>query len=618
MTICTRETQGTGVTCKGSPLTNAEVDNNFINIVADIADKQDASTALTTSTSFSGDITGAYNSTALAANTVGISELNTLNTASDGKVLKYVSSPTAGICWATASSGLSEDSVGITELDIAGTGASGSFVSYNAFSGGDFCWAVPPNQYINSATVSNNCISFGYNSYGPPNIVVDFDCAAFALRCDTVPRCTAANTMTGYNTFCTYLCVTGTLASSVCQCLCGNGCFRVKHPIGCQNTAFGCCAFHTVGTIASCNVAMGFCAMKISCCACCNVVIGSKASSNAIRLRRSVAIGHCTMNCGNYVTDNVAIGNLAMRCSINNRNVAVGAYAGECFCQAQDNVAIGYFAMQKGNNIVGAVGIGRNAMAGNSGVVVCNHQSVAIGAYAHRFVTCASGEVMIGRCAGLYHFCGNSNVGIGPSAFRSMISCTGGNQRRNIAMGLFAASCSLNSQDNIVIGTCAGMRIGNTVTTCGCNNVLIGNGAGTCECIGGYLGLDNITGNCSHHIILGNCQSTCARIKVAWTVVSDCRDKSCFACVPHGLDFVRALNPTEYRLKTNGRVGTEVEDKKRYGFLAQDVLALEGDDPVVVSADNTSTLTMTESHLIPILVNAIKELANRVETLENA
>lgn len=225
---------------------------------------------------------------------------------------------------------------------------------------------------------------------------------------------------------------------------------------------------------------------------------------------------------------------------------------------------------------------------------------------------------MIGKCAGLYHFCGNSNIGIGISAFRSQISCTFGQQRRNIAMGLYAASCSLNSSDNIIIGTCAGMRVGNAISTCGCNNVLIGTGAGTCECIGGYLGLDNLTGNCSNHIILGNCLSSCARIKVAWTVVSDCRDKSCFACVPHGLDFVRALNPTEYRLKTNGRVGTEVEDKKRYGFLAQDVLTLEGDDPVVVSADNLSTLTMTESHLIPILVNAIKELANRVEALENA
>ena len=576
MTICTRETQGTGVTCKGSPLTNAEVDNNFINIVADIADKQDASTALTTSTSFSGDITGAYNSTALAANTVGTSELNTLNTASDGDVLKYVASPTAGICW--------------------GTGGGGGGTEY----------------YVASAVVSNNCITLCYNTAGPTTPVIDMDCANFDL-----PRCSAANTFTQYNTFSNFLCVSGTLKSQSCSCLLGNGCFRVKHPIGCENTAFGCRAFHTVGTIAKCNVAMGFCALHCACCACCNVVIGACAGANGLRLRRSVVIGHCAASLGCFINDTVAIGNAAARCSVNSRNVAVGHFAGECFCQAQDNVALGYYAMQKGDNIVGTVAVGRNASTG-SGNLVCNYQSVAIGAYAHSLVINGSRDVMIGSCAGYYAFCGNTNIGIGSAAFRSGVYCTAGQTRRNIAMGLVAMNCSVNSADNIVIGTCAGMRLGNTTTTCGCNNVLIGTGAGTCECIGGYLGLDNLTGDCSNHIILGNCLSSCARIKVAWTVVSDCRDKSCFACVPHGLDFVRALNPTEYRLKTNGRVGTEVEDKKRYGFLAQDVLTLEGDDPVVVSADNLSTLTMTESHLIPILVNAIKELANRVEALENA
>lgn len=179
-------------------------------------------------------------------------------------------------------------------------------------------------------------------------------------------------------------------------------------------------------------------------------------------------------------------------------------------------------------------------------------------------------------------------------------------------------TCAGYARCNIVIGSCAGYRIGNGGGLGGCNNVLIGIGAGTNECIGGFLGLANITGTCSNQIILGNCCNTCARIKVNWTVVSDCRDKSCFSCVPHGLDFVRALEPKEYRFKTSGRLSDDVEDKKRYGFLAQEVLALEGDSPVVVSNEDSNSLTMTESHLIPILVNAIKELASRVEALENA
>lgn len=39
MAIKTRETTGTGVTNKGAPLTNAELDNNFIELVADISGK---------------------------------------------------------------------------------------------------------------------------------------------------------------------------------------------------------------------------------------------------------------------------------------------------------------------------------------------------------------------------------------------------------------------------------------------------------------------------------------------------------------------------------------------------------------------------------------------------
>jgi hypothetical protein len=48
------------------------------------------------------------------------------------------------------------------------------------------------------------------------------------------------------------------------------------------------------------------------------------------------------------------------------------------------------------------------------------------------------------------------------------------------------------------------------------------------------------------------------------------------------------------------------------------VLPLEGNDPVIISADNADKLQYTESHLIPVLVKAIQELAARVEQLENA
>ena len=92
----------------------------------------------------------------------------------------------------------------------------------------------------------------------------------------------------------------------------------------------------------------------------------------------------------------------------------------------------------------------------------------------------------------------------------------------------------------------------------------------------------------------------------------------CFAPIPVGLDFVRALKPTEYQFKQGGRDSTATDGKRRYGFLAQEVLPLEGENPVIISADDPDKLQYTEAHLIPVLVKAIQELTARVEQLENA
>ena len=613
MTICTRQTTGTGVTCKGSPLTNTELDNNFINIVADIADKQDSSSALTTSTSFSGDITGAYNSTALAADTVGTSELNTLNTASDGNVLQYVSSPTAGICWGESSGGaLGEDSVGITELDIALTGSNGKFVAYNGFSGGDFCWATPPNQYIGSASVSNNCIVLTYQQYGPPALNIDMDCANFDL-----PRCSVANTFTQYNTFNNFLCVSGQFKSSNNTCICGSGRIEILGSGGFYNTYYGCRAGQCAVTGICYATQIGVDAGRCNCSGDFNTSIGFAAAACGRSGGNNTAVGAYAgyYNCIQY--RRTTIGYAAGFCNASYDITHVGSSAGCCSLGPQ-GTAVGSSAASNSRCFTGGVAIGYAAGRGAS-FNIKDYQNVLVGPYTAYDTYNSSFNVMIGVCTGYHASYATNNVAIGNGNFKVSGDLYGTCcSQHNISIGSNSMTCAGYARCNIVIGSCAGYRIGNGGGLGGCNNVLIGIGAGTNECIGGFLGLANITGTCSNQIILGNCCNTCARIKVNWTVVSDCRDKSCFSCVPHGLDFVRALEPKEYRFKTSGRLSDDVEDKKRYGFLAQEVLALEGDSPVVVSNEDSNSLTMTESHLIPILVNAIKELASRVEALENA
>ena len=54
---------------------------------------------------------------------------------------------------------------------------------------------------------------------------------------------------------------------------------------------------------------------------------------------------------------------------------------------------------------------------------------------------------------------------------------------------------------------------------------------------------------------------------------------------------------------------------KRYGFLAQDVLALEGSDPVIIDNEDADNLRYAGESLVPVLVNAVKELSAQVNTL---
>jgi hypothetical protein len=114
---------------------------------------------------------------------------------------------------------------------------------------------------------------------------------------------------------------------------------------------------------------------------------------------------------------------------------------------------------------------------------------------------------------------------------------------------------------------------------------------------------------------MGSTGVTNAYIQVAWTVVSDARDKTDFAPVPHGLDFVNKLTPTAYRYKET-REATEGHGPIRYGFKAQDVLALEGDNPVIVDAEDSEKLRFNDQSMIAVLVNAINELTAEVNSLK--
>lgn len=308
------------------------------------------------------------------------------------------------------------------------------------------------------------------------------------------------------------------------------------------------------------GVHIGFAAGAASPSACCSVLIGREAGRCGT-LNHNVAIGFQALQCRNSMASTVAIGCQAGRANISTcftqiGNVFIGTIAG---CGARSNNAV-YIG-----NAAGAI------VAGTASEITANN--IGIGYRAH-FLSGGCDHTFVGACAG-YCMCTSTN-------------------------------------DHTYIGYLAGSALQNTNS----NNIAIGYSAGACLCATGYIGLRNLGSSCSNMIVMGNCFHSCAVIKVGWTTVSDCRDKSCVCDIPHGLDFVRALSPKEYRFKTKGRYKDDVEDKKRYGFLAQDVLTLEGDNPVIINDENPDLLVYHESHMVPVLVNAIKELADKVQTLE--
>jgi hypothetical protein len=114
-------------------------------------------------------------------------------------------------------------------------------------------------------------------------------------------------------------------------------------------------------------------------------------------------------------------------------------------------------------------------------------------------------------------------------------------------------------------------------------------------------------------VVMGSTSVTNAYIQVAWTVVSDARDKTNFGIVPHGLDFVKQLNPISFQFKEN-RDATEPHGPVRYGFKAQDILALEGEDnAVIIDNEDPEKLRYNGEALVPVLVNAIKEQQSIIE-----
>jgi hypothetical protein len=265
--------------------------------------------------------------------------------------------------------------------------------------------------------------------------------------------------------------------------------------------------------------------------------------------------------------------------STGNCNSAMGWRSMVCATTASRNVALGLCAAYSVTVAINSTYLGQNA---------------------GRDATTGFGNTFLGQAAGRSATTGAYNTAIGQGALRN-IAASGCNTGIGTNAGQFTTGCY-----NLFAGYEAS---GNDFTT-GNNNIAIG-------CCAGGPGGGFIIGALSNQIVMGNTAHTNAYVNVAWAPFSDGRRKIVHGNVPLGLEFVNKLNTVEWSFKDE-ETGEETDPTRRYGFIAQEVQALEVDpkNPVIVETKGDRYLSLKNDYLVPTLVNAIQELTARLEALE--
>ena len=261
--------------------------------------------------------------------------------------------------------------------------------------------------------------------------------------------------------------------------------------------------------------------------------------------------------------------------------------------------------------------VGRQALE----EVTTGGSNVAVGAYAAHGITTCTNNISIGKNT-LYNGNTSNNTAVG----HSVLGWSAG--LRNTSVGANSSENMTTGADNTAIGSQAlqvvttgddntglGQGAGKNLTT-GSNNIFIGYDSGTTASPAHQTTGSNI-------VVMGNNSITHTYVKVDWTVTSDRRDKTDITPFNHGLSWINKLEPVTYRWDNrsfydDGKPdGSKKQSQLNLGLIAQDEIEVEkehgyGDTPdnmLVSHLGEDGNYGMQYSKLVPVLVNAVKELS---------
>tara|TARA_R100001198_G_scaffold12685_5_gene5458 strand:+ start:82 stop:5187 length:5106 start_codon:yes stop_codon:yes gene_type:complete len=377
-----------------------------------------------------------------------------------------------------------------------------------------------------------------------------------------------------------------------------------------------------------------------------NVAIGDSALINNTSAYFGVATGMEALKNNTTGGNNVATGGRAL---LNNttgsNNVATGYSALANTTTGSDNVANGYWALRNNTTGVRNVGVGYEA-AGGLGSNRALYNTVGIG-YKALANTTSNSNTAVGYQAGManttglitafgdragqsntsgsitaigvnalqYNTTGNRNTAVGHSALDE--NTTGSN---NTAVGYETLNKNTTGYENSAFGYYALRYI-----TTGSYNTGLGKYAGDLTTTGNYntsIGYesDPSSATVSGQFTLGNSNLTALRCNTQTiTSISDGRDKTEVQPLAQGLDFIDSLQPVKFKWET--RDGNAKDGTYEAGFIAQDLQSaqskVDADYLGLVMDDNPERLEASYGKLIPVLVQAIKDLKSEIETLKS-
>lgn len=210
---------------------------------------------------------------------------------------------------------------------------------------------------------------------------------------------------------------------------------------------------------------------------------------------------------------------------------------------------------------------------------------------------------------------------------------------------LTTSQCTAVGRSALALSTAAdntalGWQAGNVLTT-GASNTIIGSDADASGATGtGQIVIGKgVTGTANNRITVG-ITTNIAELDLdgadtSWAASSDERLKKNVADYAAGLDVITALRPVTYQWRSRKEVPTELTNyyadsdepvhgdasKTYHGFIAQEVKAVLDANPSVPNGQHLweqrddGVQTLAPADLVPILVNAIKQLSSQYQTL---